>query len=485
MPTPLTWSLWQPVLEEAYWAVQIAFGVAARREDRSAPVMTLALGRPAISVDLALTHVARLPGADPDAFAEQIFGLSRGSGPAPPSGRARALARIIVNAPWALATSAWPACPRQCGLDAALGSDGLGPPAVAPIVLLEETLTRFAQTMTVHTLQTYICQGLYERVEKVAGEEAPSLVSADGELAEARLAEDLWAVAHSQLTEAEFLRRHGFHGPDEGELSARSWREDPAPLRATLDALRAAADDRAPAIAAQRRSRRRAEAEARLVASLPALRRKPVRALIRAAGRAVAAREVGKSAFLRDLDVARYAARLLGDDAVWHTLDELRAATVVPVSEIARRSRRRAELAGLELPVGWVGDPEPVDRAGEVDGHSMTVVRGLAASPGRARGRARVVTDASALSRPLEPDEILVAHITDPSWVIHFMTAGAMVVDVGGALSHGAIVARELGVPCVIGTGDGTQRIPDGALVEVDGDRGEVAILEAETSLTA
>jgi pyruvate,water dikinase len=51
-----------------------------------------------------------------------------------------------------------------------------------------------------------------------------------------------------------------------------------------------------------------------------------------------------------------------------------------------------------------------------------------------------------------------------------------VVIDIGGPLSHGAIVAREMGIPCVIGTGDGTRRIGDGTVVEVDGDRGEVLL---------
>ncbi|MGH9286601.1 MAG: PEP-utilizing enzyme, partial [Acidimicrobiales bacterium] len=74
--------------------------------------------------------------------------------------------------------------------------------------------------------------------------------------------------------------------------------------------------------------------------------------------------------------------------------------------------------------------------------------------------------------------EILVCRFTDPSWAPLFTLAEALVIDIGAAASHGAIVARELGVPCVIGTGDGTRRIRTGDRLHVDGSGGRVQILE-------
>ena len=77
----------------------------------------------------------------------------------------------------------------------------------------------------------------------------------------------------------------------------------------------------------------------------------------------------------------------------------------------------------------------------------------------------------------LEPGDILVAPITDPSWTPLFVPAAAVVVDVGAPLSHAIIVSRELGIPCVISATDGTRRIPDGAMIRVDGGTGEVTVL--------
>ena len=81
-------------------------------------------------------------------------------------------------------------------------------------------------------------------------------------------------------------------------------------------------------------------------------------------------------------------------------------------------------------------------------------------------------------AKRLAPGDILVAPNTDPSWTPLFMAAGAVVVDVGGQISHAVIVSRELAVPCVVSVTDGTRTIPDGALVEVDGTNGTVIVLE-------
>ena len=73
--------------------------------------------------------------------------------------------------------------------------------------------------------------------------------------------------------------------------------------------------------------------------------------------------------------------------------------------------------------------------------------------------------------------DILVAPITDPSWTPLFVPAAGVVVDVGAPLSHAIIVSRELGIPCVISATDATRRIPDGAMLEVNGSNGVVTVL--------
>jgi len=103
------------------------------------------------------------------------------------------------------------------------------------------------------------------------------------------------------------------------------------------------------------------------------------------------------------------------------------------------------------------------------------MIAGLAASPGRYEGWARVVRQPADF-RKLQNGDVLVAPTTSPAYNVILPMIGAVVTDRGGALSHCAIVAREFGIPAVVGTDHATSRIPDGARILVDGDRGFVAV---------
>jgi pyruvate,water dikinase len=104
------------------------------------------------------------------------------------------------------------------------------------------------------------------------------------------------------------------------------------------------------------------------------------------------------------------------------------------------------------------------------------VIKGVAGSPGVAEGTARVILAASQLGE-VQQDEILVCPITAPSWGPVFGKIKAAVSDIGGIMSHAAIVSREYGLPAVVGTGTGTKRIKTGDRVRVDGNTGTVTIL--------
>jgi len=104
-------------------------------------------------------------------------------------------------------------------------------------------------------------------------------------------------------------------------------------------------------------------------------------------------------------------------------------------------------------------------------------IQGIGASPGRVTGRARVIHGPEEFDR-MKPGDILVATITTPAWTPLFAMAAGIVTDVGGPLSHSSIVAREYGVPAVLGTGVATHRIQTGQLIAVDGDGGVVTLGE-------
>jgi pyruvate,water dikinase len=192
-------------------------------------------------------------------------------------------------------------------------------------------------------------------------------------------------------------------------------------------------------------------------------------------------------AFLQSLDVGRAAARRIGallaadgvladpEDVFLLTLNELTGALPAdPRGLVQERRALRERYQGLELASPcWTGTPEarPVVAAERVD--SLT---GVAASPGLVEGRARVVTDPA--EADMEPGEILVAHTTDPGWASLMFLATSLVVDIGGLLSHAAVVARELGIPCVMNTGVGTQVLTTGDVCRVDGNAGTVEVLE-------
>lgn len=133
------------------------------------------------------------------------------------------------------------------------------------------------------------------------------------------------------------------------------------------------------------------------------------------------------------------------------------------------------DIADPVLMMLWGITPERLrEWTAPSDGHEL---RGFAASPGVVEGVARVVRSVDAIDS-IEPGEILVCQITAPSWAPIFPKISAAVSDIGGIMSHAAIVSREYGLPAVVGTGLGTRTIKTGQRIRVDGDRGLVVILD-------
>lgn len=297
-----------------------------------------------------------------------------------------------------------------------------------------------------------------------------------------------------------FLELYGDRAVREAELSTPRWKEDPRPvLRMLRAALRI---DPHHVEGHVGRVKAHAGIEmARLEPELNIFQQTIVRHLVARAQRAARLRERMRAWVTRVLGMLRDAAldadrRLLRRDpeleADWRalvragsplaaiqsafflTIDEIVSALRAPRADLVLLVRsRRAELARDQArpdpPATFVGAPPPV----VLPPSGGAVMRGLAASPGIVEGRARVLFREDEMDA-LQPGEILVVHTTDVGWTPLFLVAAGVVAELGGPLSHAAVVAREFGVPSVVNVVGATRAIKGGDRLRVDGDRGIV-----------
>ncbi|WP_343603094.1 NAD-dependent epimerase/dehydratase family protein [Mycobacterium sp.] len=263
----------------------------------------------------------------------------------------------------------------------------------------------------------------------------------------------------------------GHRGPAEVEMSSASYADNPDLLVAMVaKSLTAPArpqphwppippQARAVAALAARQLRDREERRDRMVRAIWLLR-----GLLREYGRRLA--ESGA--------LAR------PDDVFYLLVDELDALPARVRDVVAGRRAERQRLRGVVPPPMFSGSWQPVTALAAVLTAGETL-RGLGVCGGRVRGRVRVVRPETI--DELEPGEVLVAVVTDVGYTVAFSHAAAVVTELGGPMSHAAVVAREFGIPCVVDAQGATRRLAPGALVEVDGGTGEIHLLtDAEIS---
>jgi pyruvate,water dikinase len=209
----------------------------------------------------------------------------------------------------------------------------------------------------------------------------------------------------------------------------------------------------------------------------------PDRYVVDKATLAVVARDVRRKPFAVEPapDGGTRSRELAPDEALMPVLADEEA------SALAELGRRIEDHYGSPQDTEWAIDAErriwilqarPVTAAGALapappQGEGLVLLRGLGAAPGLASGTARVLGSLDDEAR-LSGGEILVTHMTAPDWVPLMRRAAAIVTDSGGMTCHAAIVSRELGVPCVVGTQEATVRLRDGELITVDATRGLV-----------
>ena len=335
-----------------------------------------------------------------------------------------------------------------------------------------------------------------QRLRTLVGDaDANALLSglggAGGDLASLDLMRGLADVAAGTITRVEFNQTYGHRGPHEFEISVPRPGEDPGWLDEQLAQWSTAGAAYRARLAAQERARE--AAWARLRQTHPAEAGRMWRRVAHW-GEVARNRERARSEVVRYFWVLRaYALRAgeltgIGDDVFF--LDAEQIAAVLdgaPVDPAVLSAARRNYDAYRELPsyppliVGpfdpfrWAADP---DRRADVfaDGTDLAVrdqIRGFPGSAGVVEGTVRVIREAADGSE-LQPGEVLVTTVTNVGWTPLFPRAGAVVTDIGAPLSHAAIVARELGIPAVVGCGNATALLRTGDRVRVDGSAGLV-----------
>ena len=491
--TPLSWTFFGPATEDG---IRGGFHLIGALSAAEVPIpaevgerfVTPIHGWPTANIDMMARMAERLPGVDPAQIEKELFGEVRDIPRHPTKRRYPAVA---AKMPVAVAT-----CLRRVRASRAAAEAWWRCALTAPLTeadaqrVLREARPLFVQNMLLHTVISMLASGVYEKVDllaRAAGppHSAPQLVTGYGSVEETRVAADLWALSRGELSLETVLDRHGWHGINNGQLHVTVWREEPEHVRALAARFRELPDEQSPDRLGERQRTLRQQAEAALLADLPRRSRPPARLTLTMAQKFVAHREVGKAGYLIAVDGARLAARTLGEiwakdghlvdpeDVVFLTLAEVQAGPQPPWADLVVERRELDRIYRQQsLPMAWVGVPEPVTEVAVDDGSELS---GLGVSPGVVEGIARVVIDPH--EDDLRPGEILVCATTDPSWVSLFLAAAAVVIDIGGQLSHGAIVARELGIPCVVNTRNGSRRIRSGDALRINGTTGEVSIL--------
>ncbi|MDP9464304.1 MAG: PEP-utilizing enzyme [Actinomycetota bacterium] len=449
---------------------------------------------------------------------------------------------ILRHVGWVMSTTSWPEIDEEKAEMKALRrnrpdvSTMTDDELVARARSLQPWLVKLFETHTVSSSSSGIAPGILFAVGQAIGDptvpmklisgigdvdsaepsyalwELSRLVRGSAELAKAfdagvdglldRLGDSGTADAKAFLTAFdEFTVDFGSRGPNEWEISADSWETNPRLPLIMLDRIRLQTDAESP------RNRNTAKVTERLQVI------EEVRAKVQALGEELtgqfegaliasnmqAFRERTKSTIVIAVNELRVIFNELGRrhaaagdiaqaDYIFMLLDEeVEQFVASPTGwndTFAERYEMWRELFDREPPY-FIRDAvvPPIStwaKRGKADVATVVVgdvLQGVAGCPGVITGRACVIMDPSD-PRDLGPGDILVAPQTDPGWTPLFMAAEGVVVNVGGQISHAIIVSRELGLPCVVSVKDATSRIPDGAIIEVDGNNGTVTVLE-------
>lgn len=320
------------------------------------------------------------------------------------------------------------------------------------------------------------------------------------ELAQQYLHGTLPTAAQAALNQ--FMERYGMRGVGEIDFGQRRWREDPTPVMHTLQSYLDINPDVAPDVLFAKGEQAAQAAIERIATqvrhqSAGWLKEKLVRAAARRIRLLMGARESPKFFAIRTMGLARRALLAVGqefveaktiehaDDLVFLTLDELEALAHARPDDLVttnwqafiaeRRLAYEREQRRRQVPRVLVSDGRAFYDGLGAQTDTDDIIVGSPVSPGVVEGRVHVVLDPRGTH--LAPGEILVCPGTDPAWTPLFMAAGGLITEVGGMMTHGSVVAREYGIPAVVGVHRATTRLKDGQRIRVDGTLGKVMVL--------
>ena len=290
-----------------------------------------------------------------------------------------------------------------------------------------------------------------------------------------------------------FLAAYGMRGIGEIDLGRPRWSDEPADVLATVQRYQDIPEDQSPPAQFVRGEQAAAAAIDRLVTQTGGARGRLV-GFVAGRIRALAGgRELPKFTIIRMMGVARTALTASGhdlveaglldspDDLFLLRLNEIEALADGPTPGLrqlveGRRMAMKREAKRTQVPRVLVGDGRAFyEGLGDLSDEEGVIV-GSPVSPGTVEGSVRVVLDPA--HSGLRHGEILVCPGTDPAWTPLFLSAAGLVTEVGGMMTHGSVVAREYGIPAVVGVHEATTRLVTGQRVRVDGTAGTIVVLD-------
>ena len=303
--------------------------------------------------------------------------------------------------------------------------------------------------------------------------------------------------AAAQSSVERFMEKYGMRGVGEIDLGQPRWREDPTPVMQTLQSYLQITPEAAPDLLFEKGTQAAKQAIERLAAEARHqrggwIKEKLVRGAARRVRLLMGARESPKFLAVRAMGIVRNVLLEIGNEFTdFGTIarrDDLFFLHVAELEALSRRDTRdwKALIAGRRLAYERELRRRQVPRVLISDGRAFyegigagtdtgNAISGSPVSPGVVEGIVHVVLDPRGVQ--LAPGEILVCPGTDPAWTPLFLAAGGLVMEVGGMMTHGSVVAREYGIPAVVGVHQATLRLKDGQRIRLDGSRGSIMVL--------